>query len=37
MDDRLDGLARDSNLFDFEKYAYTLSMARERERERVAK
>lgn len=31
MDDRLDGLARDSNLFDFEKYAYTLSMARERE------
>lgn len=31
MDDRLDGLARDSNRFDFEKYAYTLSMARERE------
>lgn len=34
MDDRLDGLARDSNRFDFEKYAYTFSMARERERER---
>lgn len=34
MDDRLDGLARDSNRFDFEKYAYTLLMAREKERER---